>query len=90
MPNNNPQGINQYSGGGKGGKKITMMDPRTGYHSQITRDTAATRVKFARKDLRIVKGEKAKAQLKATIGNIRYAAKKTSAGADLKKTPGYK
>ena len=86
--NNNPTGINQYSGGGKGGKLISYKSLKQGKHVVSTRDQLASGIKKARSIIKskgVANAPKTAAQLKAfrTAGkgsNTQYRGKGTIFG----------
>ena len=74
----NPTGKNQYSGGGKGAHRITVMSARTGRPMTSTRDAAAQNIRT----LRSAKGMVSKkafvtSGIKAQLGNYRAAIKRS-------------
>lgn len=76
----NPQGINQYSGGGKGARRITVMSARTGRPMTSTRDAAAAQLRTLRTMKGMVSGKRQKQAVSSQIGNYRAAAKRQAKG----------
>lgn len=72
----NPKGINQYSGGGKGARQITVMSARTGRPMTSTRDAAAAQLHTLRSMKGLVSGKQKQSAINAQLGNYRAAAKR--------------